>query len=206
MNQQVSCTVEPSAFLTPDPEARSSALGARAFEAALLAEQRMLRRRALQMARSPDAADDLVQDTLMLAWAARDSFDGRYMGAWLLRIMRNRFISLVRRPAIIISIEAFDEATHHDDGDGIGFLESRFAEDHATSQPDERLHVAELVALLQSMPDGSRRPLMLKLVEGCSDEEIAARMGLPVGTVKSRIHRLRERLSAAETPNLRKAR
>jgi RNA polymerase sigma-70 factor (ECF subfamily) len=166
----------------------------------------MLRRRAMQLARNPDAADDLVQDTLMLAWAARDGFDGRYMGAWLLRIMRNRFISLAKRPKILVSMEGM-EVVMAKGGKPVAFADSALAEDRATALPDERLHAKEIVALINLLPPIHREALEARVLDGVSDEEMAQRLGVAIGTVKSRIYRARAALAPdpqqATNPNYR---
>ncbi len=144
-----------------------------------------LRRAARRFARG-DGADDLVQETFARAFAARASFrDGSNARAWLHRILANTACSAWRK--------ATREAR----------LRERYAE--LPAAPSEAPLVerfagatgARLTAALAALPEPHRRVLQMAEVEGHSYQEIADRLGVPIGTVMSRLHRARRRLRLA---------
>jgi RNA polymerase sigma-70 factor (ECF subfamily) len=137
-----------------------------------------LRRFAWSLCRNADAADDLVQDCLehaLGAWHRRRA-DGD-LRAWLFAILYNQWLSGRRRDARRARL--LGEAVEP------GAL--------ASSQ-DDAVHCAQVLAQLDTLPDEQRAVLLLVGVEGLSYEEAAQVLGLPVGTVMSRLSRGRERL------------
>lgn len=172
----------------PDPATGSEARFARW----VVPEIEVLLRVARSLTRAADA-EDLVQDTLLRAYKAIDRFDGRHPRAWLLTIMRNAQVNRVRRrrPELL------------DDPD------RTFAE-MADTAPDaaspESLVVGDMFDTvvddaLGRLPEPFRQALELVDIAGLSYQETADALGIPVGTVMSRIHRarhrIRERLAAA---------
>jgi len=151
------------------------------FRENLLATLPNLRAFAMSLVGQPHAADDLVQDTLVKAWAARDSFQpGTNLRAWLFTILRNTFYSDMRR-------------RRHEVADYDGELSQR-----TMSTPPEqhgRLDFADFEAALTQLSSDQREALILITAEGFSYEEAAAICGCAVGTVKSRVNRARARLS-----------
>jgi len=140
-----------------------------------------LRRYAWALCRSGHDADDLVQDCLVRAlgrWHLRRT--DASIRAWLFAILHNGFISdrryAARRPSI-----PFDEA----DAPLIGP-----AQEHATM-------LIDVAAALDTLPEDQRVVLLLVGVEDLSYEEAAQVLGVPVGTVMSRLSRGRERLRRA---------
>ena len=124
----------------------------------------------------PNDVEDLVQDVFLNAWRRlRTLRDDSAFGAWLAAIARNHAADHHRRPAV-------HEEVHED-------LPAKDRE-----QPEA---LAILVAI-QSLPDAYRETLILRLVEGFSGAEIAARTGLTHGSVRVNLHRgmqqLREKL------------
>jgi RNA polymerase sigma-70 factor, ECF subfamily len=152
-----------------------------AFRSELVAIIPKLRGHALALTRSSAEADDLVQDVLLRAWRFRAGYQPRgNLLAWVNRIMRNTFYTTVaaRRNTV-------------QDVDG------RHAA-KATCEPDQewRVRHAELLGALGQLTDLMREALLLVVAQGLSYEEAAEVSGCPVGTMKSRVNRGRERLAA----------
>ena len=146
--------------------------------AAILAEIPRLRRYARAMLGDRAAADDLVQDTLERAWArCALGRAGSDLGAWLFSIMHNLRVDQLRRPAM---------STHSLDEDD-------FEVPTRATQTD-RLEVRDLESALRQLPDEQREVLLLVALEDLGYAEIASTLGIPVGTVMSRLARGRERL------------
>ena len=147
--------------------------------AAMAAEIPRLRRFARVLMRGADGADDLVQETLMRAIAARSQFaEGTNLRAWLFAILRNVHLSLRRRAG-----------------------RSPFAPTPATmpasivSGGQEEQHAfRDLGRAFDALPKTQRQVLWLTVVEGMDYEQVAAVLGTPVGTVRSRLSRAREAL------------
>jgi len=162
----------------PAPGSLSDADFRRAIEAVLPE----LRRFARSLTRGDqEEADDLVQETMMKAWRARDRFRaGTNMRAWTYTILRNLFLSDRRRDRFKGD---WDETAHP------RMLATPAHQEHP-------VHVADLAAALGRIPPSQREALMLVGAGGMAYEEAAAVMGVAVGTVKSRVSRGREALLA----------
>lgn len=144
-----------------------------------------LRGFARSLARSHDAADDLVQATCEKALRHAESWTpGTKLDSWLFRIMRNHWIDTVRRnrPETPIDDAEIVEALPSEDG-------RRIAE--------ARLTLAEVRAVADALPDEQRMVLMLVCVEEMSYRETAELLDVPIGTVMSRLARARTALAAA---------
>ncbi|MFY7959079.1 MAG: sigma-70 family RNA polymerase sigma factor [Elsteraceae bacterium] len=157
------------------------------FETELLASLPRLRATAMMFTRNRAAADDLVQDSLLRALVAQDSYAlGTNLGAWLYRLMRNRFISGLRlRRIATLSL---------DEPEAISIGAPGNQEDHLAGR--------ELERELAKLPTAQREAVLLIGASGLSYEEAALAMSCGVGTVKSRVSRaratLRLRLDRAE--------
>lgn len=135
-------------------------------------------------------SEDLVQDAVLKAYRAWDDFElGTNCRAWLMTILRNTFInefrSRQRRPNAV-------------EFDGIADR-SVFAEvaaEDASGDFFERIIDREVIAAIDDLPEEFRVPIVLSDLEGLSYQEIAEILGIPVGTVKSRLFRARKRLQA----------
>lgn len=146
--------------------------------AAILAEIPRLRRYARALLGDRAAADDLVQDTLERAWSRASLWQaGSDLRAWLFSIMHNLRVDQLRRPEVATRAIAADEAE----------LPTRATQ-------SDRLEVRDLEAALRQLPDEQREVLLLVALDGSSYAEIAAALGIPAGTVMSRLARGRERL------------
>ena len=139
-----------------------------------------LRAFAISLCGNVDRADDLVQETLLRAWANMGSFQpGTNMSAWLFTILRNLFRSEYRK-----------RRREVEDVDG------SYAE-RLTSLPEQnsRLEIAEFRDALKLLPSEQRESLILVGASGFSYEEAAQICGCAVGTIKSRVNRARSRLA-----------
>ncbi len=135
-------------------------------------------------------AEDLVQETLIRAFRAVDRFDGRHPRAWLLTILRNTNVNMHRRQRPY----ATDDWTVLEQGrPAFGARPEPNPEqvmvDHTL---DERLDRA-----VRSLDRRFRTTLVLVDVHGLTYAEAAEAIGVPVGTVMSRLHRARNRVRAS---------
>ena len=138
-----------------------------------------LRVYALSLTRNGDRADELVQQTAVKALAGRASFrPGSNFGGWIFRIQRNEFISELRRNRPTVELES-------------PAARSVFE----PPRQQEGLIFRELISAFGKLTRGGREALLQAQIEGCSHEQIAARGGISVGTVKSRISRARSTLA-----------
>jgi len=145
---------------------------------AILAEIPRLRRYARAMLGDRAAADDLVQDTLERAWSRLQQWrPGSDLRAWLFGIMHNLRVDQLRRPRL---------PTHSIDEDD-------FEVPTRATQTDD-LELRDIETALNHLPDEQREILLLLALEEMSYAEIASTLGIPVGTVMSRLSRGRERL------------
>lgn len=155
-----------------------------AFERHVLPEIEVLLRVARSMTRNHAEAEDLVQDTLVRAYQGIGRFDGRYPRAWLLTILRNTHINRNRRrrPELLRDQDATFER-----------LESDAATDRADVLVEQTID-GEILAALDDLSDDFRRVVELVDIDGLTYPEAAEVLGVPVGTVMSRLHRARRRI------------
>lgn len=147
---------------------------------------------ALRMTRNPADAEDLVQETLTKAYTAYHQFTpGTNLRAWLHRILANTFINNYRKtkrePAITPGADP-----HQDWQLGNDPLAgpARSAEAEAL----DKMTDSAVLAALRELPDDFKTTIWLADVEGYPYREVAAMMGIPIGTVMSRLHRGRGKL------------
>ena len=140
---------------------------------------------ALYLARSAAEADDLVQETYLRAFRFESRFQpGTHLRAWLFQILRNTFLTFYRvreRETAVAEdgVPDWDPPMFHDAPDDDG--------------PTLEAHT-DLERAMRRLPEEFRTVLLLAEVEGLPLEEVARVMVCPVGTVKSRIFRAKERL------------
>ncbi len=139
-----------------------------------------LRVQALALTRNRASAEDLVQDAVCNALSAQDSFiPGTNFAAWMHRILRNRFISNLRKRR---------DTTDIDDVPASAF---------ATEAPHEdRLALKQLAKAMTRLPADQREALVMVVLHGMSYEALADATGCAVGTAKSRVFRARRQLEA----------
>ena len=146
----------------------------------MLAAVPSLRAFAVSLTANRDRADDLVQDTLMRAWANLERFErGTNLEAWLFTILRNRFHSEYR-----------SRRREVEDPDGSYAARLR-------TYPDQQSHLdyEDFRTALAKVPADQREALLLVGAHGMSYEEAAEVCNVPVGTIKSRVNRARTRLA-----------
>jgi len=142
---------------------------------------------ALRLTRNEADAEDLVQDTYLRAFRSSGQFEaGSNLRGWMFTILHNTFLNQ-RRDRARSPIDADSEAVE------------RAADDSGTSSNPEDLLLnstmdADLQAALSSLPEAYREAVWLRDVEQFSYEEIAGIVGVPIGTVMSRISRGRRAL------------
>jgi len=139
-----------------------------------------LRRYARALTRETNRADDLVQDTLLRAIAKAHLWqDGTDIRAWLFTIMHNQHVNSVRRALR-------EKATVN-----VEQLASTLV---ATSDPTASRQLHELERALGHLSEGQRQVVILVGLEGMTYDEAAKILGVPIGTVRSRLGRARDAL------------
>lgn len=165
------------------------------FEATVLPLRDELRKAALRLTKSKESAEDLVQETLVHAFQGFSQFKlGTNLRAWLMRIMLNLFISQYRhqqRSVPMVSLEGLLEELE------VNEECNELLTDEAVS-PEEivmsRVMDEEVAKALQNLPEPFREVVILCDLEGFSYAETAKALGIPIGTVRSRLSRAREML------------
>ena len=135
--------------------------------------------------RDREAAEDVTQEVFIKVWRALPGFDARAsMSTWIYTIARNASLSALRArrpqsslsdPEVMAAVEAIDPAP----------------------SPDVIVDRAAILRLVDQLPTKQRQVIMLFYMEAQSHDEVAAMLAMPVGTVKTLLHRARARLSAA---------
>ncbi len=136
-----------------------------------------LRRYARALAGDKAAADDLVQDTLERAWAKLHLYRrGTDLRAWMFTVMHNVFVNQLRasRPGVQ--------------------LEDDLPELSRPARETESLELRDLDRAIRRLPPEQREVLLLVVLEDMSYDEAARTLGIPIGTVMSRLARAREKL------------
>jgi RNA polymerase sigma-70 factor, ECF subfamily len=147
----------------------------------MLALEPNLRAFAISLCGNPDQADDLVQETLLRALSKIESFQpGTNLGAWLTTILRNCFLSELRK-----------HRNEVEDADGSYAQALRSA-----PEQEGLLEFKEFRAALREIPFNQREALLLVGAAGLSYEDTATICQTTTGTIKSRINRARSRLAA----------
>lgn len=169
-----------------------------AFNTLVVKHQRRVAWAISGIVKSPQEVEELTQDTFIKAWRGIMSFRGdSKFSTWLHRIAVNTAKNhLVAQKSRI----SMSDVQRGDDPDAP-------APDGVDTEDPERLlagrQIAETVArAMQELPEVERAAIELRELEGKSYEEIAAALDCPVGTVRSRIFRARERIAAALRPQL----
>lgn len=144
-----------------------------------------LRRFAISLCRSRDLADDLVQAACERALASQERFEaGTRFDAWMFRILRNLWIDQVRRTKTAGPREDID-----DRNDIVGASGEQDAE--------ARLTLKSVAVAIDELVDDQREVLLLVCIEDLSYKEAAEVLGIPIGTVMSRLARARKNLAQA---------
>jgi RNA polymerase sigma-70 factor (ECF subfamily) len=157
-----------------------------AFARYVVPELEVLLRVATSLVSRPADAEDLVQDTLVRAYRSIERFDGAHPRAWLVTIMRNAEVNRTRRrrPELLRDPDrAMEELST------------------APAANGDPAHVvvgaqfdATVLAAFDALPEKFRRVVQLVDIDGLSYAEAAGLLGVPEGTVMSRLHRARARI------------
>ncbi len=174
-----------------------------AFDLLVIKYQRRIRRLIGRMVRDVDLVEDIAQETFIRAYRALHQFQGEaQFYTWLYRIAVNTakqyLHKLQREPQLVDTIFA-----SADEGDETFSARNEPSTDET---PESVLAAKEIMTALDramaALPEDLRQALSLREIEGLSYEEIAQSMACPVGTVRSRIFRAREAVSAVLKPML----
>ncbi|MBY9068007.1 sigma-70 family RNA polymerase sigma factor [Hyphomonas sp. WL0036] len=158
----------------------TQALSLAEFKAALIEVTPHLRAFARSLCGDPVQADDLVQDALLKAWNARESYtENTSFKAWTFTILRNAFYSEKRRSWRSTALEP-------------GVAEATLV---ASDNPDKGLELVALRNALEHLPQDQREAIILVGAGGMAYEEAAEIVGCAVGTIKSRVSRARKALA-----------
>ena len=161
------------------------------FEKEFLPHADALRTFAYHLTYDDVEADDLVQDTFMKAFRFIENYEtGTNAKAWLFKILKNGFINEFRRKSKIPQQVDYDEvAKYHDDDESAnsGYTDLRVEMFH-------HLMGDEVTNAINDLPVEFRTVILLCDVEEFSYEEISKILDIPLGTVRSRLHRARNLL------------
>lgn len=168
------------------------------LEQAALEHIDALYRTALRMTRNPSDAEDLVQESYLRAFRSMHQFtEGTNLRAWLFRILTNTYINEYRRrqrrptSASLDGIEEFYLYDH--------LVDSRVqpVDERPEDVVIQKLTVDDVTQAIEALPEEFRQVVLLADVEGFAYREIAEIVGIPVGTVMSRLFRARRRLQSS---------
>ncbi|MBH2020201.1 RNA polymerase sigma factor RpoE [Polaromonas sp.] len=174
----------------------------KAFELLVIKYQRRIQRLIGRMVRDVDLVEDIAQETFIRAYRALAQFRGEaQFYTWLYRIAVNTakkaLMDLKRNPTVS------ENAYKSDDDDETSRVENELT---SSETPEAVLASKEIAAIInaamQDLPEELREAITLREIEGLSYEEISKAMNCPIGTVRSRIFRAREAISAKVKPLL----
>lgn len=173
--------------------ARSRAGDADAFCRLVAPEEARLFRQALALCGERAAAEDLVAETLVAAWQGVGRFDGRCrLSTWLYAILVHRFQKQLRRGRSRLpsasSVPGLDPAAGpHPEAEGRTGLSGTTVPTGAEAV-EQAEREARMRQAMMALPEEHRSVLLLRFFEEATLDEIASALGIPVGTVKSRLH------------------
>jgi RNA polymerase sigma-70 factor (ECF subfamily) len=165
-------------------------MGTMEFDMQIVKERPSLRNFALSLTHNLDDALDLLQDTYVKAISHRNKFEGNTnLKAWLFTIMKNTFINSYRR-----SVKTKELISKGDEAAMV-----RAFKQNSYENIESRMTTKEILRRIEALDDQYRIPFT-RYYNGYKYEEIAKEMGLPLGTVKSRIFIARKQLMEVLTP------
>jgi len=175
----------------------------RAYDLLVIKYQRRIERLIGRMVRDTDLVQDIAQETFLRAFRALHQFRGdAQFYTWLYRIAVNtakKFLMDLKRDPVI-----YEGAMRADDDEN---ETSRIGQELTNDETPETVLAAQEIAAavnaaMEALPDDLRQAVTLREIEGLSYEEISTVMACPIGTVRSRIFRAREAISARVRPML----
>ncbi|MDY7544810.1 sigma-70 family RNA polymerase sigma factor [Glaciimonas sp. Gout2] len=150
------------------------------------------------LTRNGTDAEDIVQEAYLRAFTFFDSFYGEDGRAWLLTIVRNTFYTWHQKNPT--QNTEFDEQSHSIDGENIGI--SHQVDNNPENILLQKDSQAQLLRALQALPLAFREVMVLRELEELSYKQISVIIGIPVGTVMSRLGRGRGLLQSTLRENL----
>jgi RNA polymerase sigma-70 factor (ECF subfamily) len=175
----------------------------RAFELLVIKYQRRIQRLIARMVRDVDLVEDIAQETFLRAYRALHQFRGdAQFYTWLYRIAVNTAKKMLMdmKHDPVVSESALRQSDDDEETSGPG------NEPMEDESPESLLAAKEIAAMvntaMEALPEELRQAVTLREIEGMSYEEISAEMNCPIGTVRSRIFRAREAISARIRPML----
>ena len=174
----------------------------KAFELLVIKYQRRIQRLIGRMVRDVDLVEDISQETFIRAYRALAQFRGEaQFYTWLYRIAINTakkaLMDLKRNPTVP------ENAYKSDDDDETSRVENELTSSETPEAVLASKEIAEIInTAMQALPEELREAITLREIEGLSYEEISEAMNCPIGTVRSRIFRAREAISAKVKPLL----
>lgn len=177
------------------PRATVSQEGRARFEALVQEHLDSLYGSALRLTRNRTAAEDLIQEVFLKAWRSFHTFQqGTNARAWLYKILMNAYIDSYRRAS-----REPELVDHEDVGDFYLYAKAQESDDlRRAGDPEEmllsKIMDADVKAALEAVPEPFRMAVILADLEEFSYREIAEILGIPIGTVMSRLYRGRRHL------------
>lgn len=159
---------------------------AEAFEELSALHERAVYFLCLRMMGNREDALDCAQEAMLNAYRAFDRFQAEGQGkAWFLRIAHNVCIDALRRRKQVVSLDSLRE-------EGFDPADQHTLSPYAQLENKERMNM--LRAAVDDLPDDQRAVMVLRDFQELSYDEIGEMLGIPLGTVKSRLKRARERI------------
>jgi RNA polymerase sigma-70 factor (ECF subfamily) len=174
----------------------------KAFELLVIKYERRIQRLIGRMVRDVDLVEDIAQETFIRAYRALAQFRGEaQFYTWLYRIAVNTakkaLMELKRNPTVS------ENSFKSDDDDETSPLENELTSSETPESLLAGKEIAQMVnTAMEALPEELRQAITLREIEGLSYEEISEAMNCPIGTVRSRIFRAREAISARIKPLL----
>ena len=190
----------------PDSDAvlveRTVAGDQKAFELLVIKYQRRIQRLIGRMVRDVDLVEDIAQETFIRAYRALHQFRGdAQFYTWLYRIAVNtakKFLMEMKRDPVLSENQFKNDDDDETNSPGIELT--------SDETPESVLAAKEIAtavnAAMDALPEDLRQAVVLREIDGLTYEEIAEVMNCPIGTVRSRIFRARESISAKVRPML----
>lgn len=150
---------------------------------------------ALRLTRKPAAAEDLVQEALLRAWRSFHTFQrGTNARAWLFRILMNAYIDSYRKAEREPEVVDQESVEEHYLYNKVQEREDLRRRDNPEEIVLSEIMDADVAGALEAVPESFRAAVILADLEGFSYKEIAEILGIPIGTVMSRLFRGRRLL------------
>ena len=159
---------------------------AQAFEEIAREYERAVYLYCLRMMGNREDALDCAQEAMLHAYRAFDRYQGdTYVKTWFLRIAHNVCIDQMRKRKVVVSLDSLR-------AEGVDLPDDKTLSPYASLAQKERLRL--LREAVDQLPDDQRSALVLRDFQNLSYDEIGETLSLPLGTVKSRIKREREKI------------